>query len=289
MADERAANRTRRWLRDPLVVFLLIGVGVFAFDRWRDPGDAERRVIDVTEAQVDGIRARWEAQFGRSATDEELGALIDEAVKEEILYREAQRLALDRDDAIVRRRLAQKMTFVLEDTAEMEAPREDDVSAYYAEQSERYREAARTTFVHVFLSNDRRSDPMSDATALLDRLHTDETVDWRQLGDPFMLLREYADRTDREVTELFGGRFAAAIVKLEVGEWEGPVASAYGTHLVRVITRTESSMPALSHVRERVIKDLFEARRREQNQAAFEAVRERYTVRMPNGRQPRRR
>ena len=280
MTDERAANRIPRWLRDPLVVFLLIGVSVFAFDRWRDPGNAALRVIEVTEAQVDGIRARWAAQFGRPATDEELRALIDEAVKEEILYREAQRLALDRDDAIVRRRLAQKMTFVLEDTAETEAPGEDDVAAYYAEQSELYRDPARTTFVHVFLSNDRRADPTGDANELLRQLHNDAAADWRQLGDPFMLLREYANRTDREVTELFGGRFAAAIVKLAPDEWEGPVASAYGTHLVRVITRTASTMPGLAHVRGRVVKDLLEARRREQNQVAFESVRERYEVRM---------
>lgn len=284
MTDERPVNRTPRWLRDPLVVFLLIGVGVFGFDRWRGSSDAEHRVIEIADEQVDGIRARWAAQFGRPATDEELGALIDEAIKEEILYREAQRLGLDRDDAIVRRRLAQKMTFVLEDTAEVEAPGEDDIEAYYTEQAERYREPGRTTFAHVFLSNDRRADATGDAKALLRQLHTDEAVDWRQLGDPFMLLREYADRTDREVTELFGGRFAAAILTLTVGEWEGPVASAYGTHLVRVITRTESMMPGLGHVRERVVRDLLEARRREQNQAAFEAVRERYEVRMPIGR-----
>ena len=279
--DKLPANRAPRWLRDPLVIFLLLGVGVFTFDRWREPGDTERYIIEVTETQVNGIRARWAAQFGRTPTDQELRTLLDEAIKEEILYREAQRLALDRDDAIVRRRLAQKMTFILEDTTKVEAPRQDAVKAYFAVHTERYREPTRTTFAHVFLSGDRTTDPASDSITLLRTLRADTNDDWRTLGDPFMLLREYAGRTDREITELFGGQFAAAMATLGVGEWEGPVDSAYGTHLVRVISRTESTMPALDQVRHQVTKDLLEARRREQNQAAFEAVRERYEVRKP--------
>ena len=192
-----------------------------------------------------------------------------------------QRLALDRDDAIVRRRLAQKMTFMLEDTTEVAAPRANEVEAYHAKYAERYREPRRTTFGHVFLSDDRRADPVSDVVALLHEVRTGEEGSWRQLGNPFMLLREYADRTDQEIIELFGGRFAAALPELAVGEWNGPVRSAYGTHLVRVIGRTEPRMPALDEVRHRVVKDLLEARRREQNRAAFQAVRERYEVRMP--------
>ena len=280
MADTHEAHRTPRWLRDPLVVFFLIGAGVFAFDRWRGPGNEASRTIEITESQVDGIRARWAAQFGRPPNDDELRALIDEAVKEEVLYREAQRLALDRDDAIVRRRLAQKMTFLLEDTAEMDTPTDPEIEAYYTKHMERYREPNRTTFVHVFLSNDRRDDPTDDAHALLRRLRDDDEG-WRQLGDPFMLLREYADRTDREITELFGRRFTDGTAQLAARAWSGPVISAYGTHLVRVISRTESMMPGLDQVRLQVIEDLQQARRAEQNQAAFEAVRERYEVQLP--------
>jgi len=108
------AGRTRHWLRDPLVVFVLLGAGVFALDGWlADSGG--RPVIEITQQQVDHMRARWRAQWGREPTAVELGTLVAEAVDEEVLYREAQRLGLDRDDAIVRRRLAQKLTFILED------------------------------------------------------------------------------------------------------------------------------------------------------------------------------
>ena len=268
----------------PLLVFLVLGAGVFALDRWLDDGDAERRSIEVTEEQVDGIRQRWVAQFGRPPTDQELEGLLDDAVHEEILYREAQRLGLDRDDAIVRRRLAQKMTFVLEDNSSVGAPSDGEVEAEYTAHADRYREPGHATFGHVFVSHEGRADAVSDARALLQTARTTEGDEWRGLGDQFMLLREYADRTDQEIAELFGRPFAAAVAELDVGDWSGPIESAYGTHLVRVVRRVEPRAPVLDEVRHRVVADLLDGRRREQNRAAVQSVRERYDVRMPEPR-----
>ena len=84
-----------------------------------------------------------------------------------------------------------------------------------------------------------------------------------------MLLREYAGRTDPEIAELFGGRFATALPALSPGAWHGPIRSAYGTHLVRVVSRTEPRTPSFTDVRDRVVEDLVAERRREQNEAAF--------------------
>lgn len=267
--------------RSPLALFLVLGAAVFALDRGLDRGDAGRRVIAVTDEQVAAVRARWEAQWGREPTAPELERLLDEAVREEILYREAQRLALDRDDPIVRRRLAQKMTFLLEDRVELPAPSPGEIRAHYAAHAERYREPRRTTFRHVFLSSDRRSEAERDAERLLDVLATAGEGGWRRLGDPFMLLGEYADRTDRVLAELFGEPFAAALGELAVGVWQGPVRSAHGVHVVRVLGRREAQLPDLNAVRERVVADLVEVRAREQPEAAFEAVRARYEVRLP--------
>jgi len=267
----------------PLVVFLMLGFGVFALDRWVDAGSTPRGTIEVTEQQLAGISERWAVQWGRSPTVSELRGLVDDAVKEEVLYREALRLGLDRGDTIVRRRLAQKMTFMLEDGGAVPVATESEIAAYHAMHAGRYREPNRTTFRHVFLSNERRVDPAGDARALLDDLGIPGDDRWRQLGDPFMLLREYAERTDQEITDLFGRQFAAALAALDAGDWHGPIPSAYGTHLVRVSSRTNSSVPTVGEVRDRVVADLAADRRRERNQSAFEALRERYEVRMPAG------
>ena len=266
--------------RSPLAVFLLLGAGVFALDRGL--GDAgPERVVTVTDEQVAAIRARWAAQWGRPPAGPELEALIDEAVQEEVLYREALRLGLDRGDPIVRRRLAQKMTFLLEDRAAARAAAPEDVEAYFAVHAERYREPGRTTFRHVFLSRDRRADPARDAAGLLPEVRAGRGGRWRRLGDPFMLLREYAGRSDQEIAELFGGEFAAALAAVAAGAWQGPFESAHGAHLVEVLDRTEPRLPALDEVRERVAADLLESRRRERNRAALQALRERYEVRRP--------
>ena len=267
--------------RSPLLVFLLLGIGVFALERWLAAGDSRQRVVTVTDEQVDALRARWDAQWGRAPTGSELQGLIDEAVREEILYREALRLSLDRDDPIVRRRLAQKMTFMLEDNAATPVFAEHEVEEYFAAHAARYREPHRTTFRHVYLSTERQTDLRQDAAALLHELRTGDAGGWRQAGDPFMLLGEYADRTDREIVELFGGGFSDALDALAVGDWHGPVRSAHGTHLVQVLSRTTPAAPALDDVRERVAQDLLEARRREQNAAALQALRQRYEVRIP--------
>ncbi len=273
------------------MLFLVLGVGVFALDLWPARGGKESHVIEVTADEVERLHARyarWTAQWGRPPTGPELQSLIAEAVDEEILYREAQRLGLDREDAIVRRRLAQKLTFVLEDSGDAAPPAADEVEAYYARHRERYRRPPRTTFDHVFLSADRRTDPAGDAMALLrgiggpaDGGRFADGGGWRQLGDPFMLARTYEDRTDAELAGLFGTRFADEVPALPTGDWSGPVGSTYGTHLVRVRGRTPSRTPPLDEVRDRVVADLLEERRRERGRAAYRALRDDYEVRLP--------
>ena len=274
-------DRIPRWLRDPLVVFVLLGIGVFALDGWLAGGETARPVIEITPDEVERLRARWIAQWGREPTGDELQTLVDEAVDEEILYREAQRLGLDRNDAIVRRRLAQKLTFILEDAGATGPPSESEVEEYYARHAERYRRPGRTTFDHVFLSGDSRTDPAGDATALLDEVDAGNDDGWQRLGDPFMLARSYADRSDHELAGLFGRVFTEAVAGLPVGGWNGPVESTYGAHLVRVNARTPSRAPALAEVRDRVLTDLREDRRRERSLAAYQELRDAYEVRLP--------
>ncbi len=281
MANESSdvSGRVNRWWRDPLVLFLAIGADLFALDRSVGPGDVDDPVIEVTDAQLTRIREVWTIQAGRPPSDAELQTLLDETAREEILYREARRLGLDRDDAIVRRRLAQKMTFMLEDTVEVSAPSNVDVDAFHAEHTDRYREPRRTTFMHVFFGAERRQDSTGDARTALRALERKGADTWRQAGDPFMLLREYADCTDQEIAQLFGGRFAIGIAAFGVGTWQGPVESVYGMHLVRVVRRDEPR--ALDDIRAEVADDIRAARRRELNDASFKAVRRRYDIRVP--------
>ena len=254
---------------------------MFAFDHWMGRGEERSRAIEVTGDQIERLRARWLAQWGRPPTPPELEGLIEGAMDEEILYREARRLGLDREDAIVRRRLAQKLTFMLEDAGDRSAPSADAVEEYFARHAERYRRPRRTSFDHVFQSADRRTDPAGDAVALLGGIGDAGDGGWKRLGDPFMLARTYAGTTDAEMAAAFGTGFADAVSALPIGDWKGPVESTYGMHLVRVRSRTAARAPRLDELRDRVVADLREERRREQGRAAYRALRDDYEVRLP--------
>jgi parvulin-like peptidyl-prolyl isomerase len=272
----------RRLLREPLLHFLIGGALLFALDAWvGSSGDDPSYQVKVDAGSIDRLRQAWQAQSGRPPTPEELAALVEDQVREEIFYREAVRRDLDDGDVLVRRRLAQKLAFLIEDLAEVDEPSDDDLRRFHEEQGERYVEPARVSFRHVFFSRDRRADAAADAAAALPTLRSLEGAAAAappRVGDPFMLHSDYAGRTQQEVRELFGPEFADALFALDGAGWQGPVRSSYGEHLVQVVSRAEERMPPFEEVREAVARD-FRAERREQaNVEAYREMRDRYDV-----------
>lgn len=281
-------SRLRRLLRDPLLVFLVIGAGVFALDRMAGGVfDPESRSILVTREQVIRLADLWSAQIGRLPTAAELDSLVEDHVREEVLVREAMRMGLDQDDTIVRRRLAQKMSFLIEDTVVVDDISDSELAAYFEENAERYGDAQRFTLRHVYVSPDRRGsdeEAARVATDILAQLQAEgggaepENTLWRRLGDPFMLRREYGRRTAGDLAELFGGAFVDGLAPLPIGEWAGPVESAYGYHIVRLSARTEARPAVFEDVRRRVLEDARRDARDAANREAHERLRERYQV-----------
>ena len=156
----------------------------------------------------------------------ELDGLINAHVREEILVREARNLGLDDNDVIIRRRLAQKLTFLTEDLALLEPPTDAESIEFFQTSAERYRIPARHSFSHVYFSPDARATPREDAIAAAH--HVDET-NWRTLGDPFMLPGTFADVSEADVRKDFGARFSESLAKLTGDGWQGPVGSATAT------------------------------------------------------------
>ena len=281
-------SRLRRFLRDPLLIFLVIGVAVFALDRMAGGVfDPESRSILVRREQVIRLADLWSAQIGRLPTAAELDSLVEDHVREEILVREAARMGLDQDDTIVRRRLAQKMSFLIEDTIVVDEVSDAELAAYFEENADRYGDAQRFTLRHVYVSPDRRGsdeEAMSAAAEILEQLRAEgsgaepQNTLWRRLGDPFMLRREYGRRTATDLVELFGGAFVDGLATLPVGEWAGPVESAYGYHVVRLSARTEAKPAVFEEVRRRVLEDARRDARDAANREAHERLRERYRV-----------
>ena len=266
------------WLRDPLFAFLLVGVAIFAADAWFGDGPDDRTII-VPQSQVDRLATLWETQMGRPPTASELEAMIDDHVREEAMVREAKRLGLDQGDAIIRRRLAQKLSFLTEDAATLDPPGADELAAYFEENKDRYATPAVITFSHIFFSPERRDDAAGDAKRTLADFDPDA---WRRTGDPFMLGRTYAHARHGRIERDFGADFLAALEELAVSsDWQGPVESAYGFHLLRIDARSPALGANYESVATRVARDFDAARRAAANAAYFDDLLGQYTVVRP--------
>ena len=276
-------------LREPLLIFLVLGALLFGFhtlvnDQPTVPDTAGR--IQVTAADIDRLRAGWQRQMGRPPQPQEVQRLIHDFIREEVLVREAQALGLDRDDTIIRRRLAQKMNFLVEDLALLNAPTEADVSDYFAQHPDIYLQPPRISFTHIYFSRDRRGDAaLADAERALNQLAAADQPPLHalELGDPFMLQFDYSLQSPQEVSQLFGQSFADALFDLAPASWRGPVVSSYGLHLVSVQERVEGRLPDLVEVRELVLQDLARERRREAKARAYSVLQDRYEIELIEG------
>ncbi len=280
-SNSSASTGLKKLMREPLAHFVLLGAGLFAWSAlWGQPGTRNERIV-VTEAHVARLIEIFGRTWQRPPTERELQGLVDEHIKEEILYREALAMGLDRDDTIIRRRLRQKMEFLYEDLAAQNDPADEELEAYLAEHVERFRIEGPLSFAHVYISIDRRGDKaIDDAKALLARLNRDPEAsgDVASLGDRLPLPSGYESTTASEIAKMFGRAFAERVSGLPVGEWSGPVESGYGLHLVLVSERSEDRMPELAEVREAVTRDWRVREREQTNDELFRQLREKYHV-----------
>jgi hypothetical protein len=270
-------------LREPLLHFLLLGAVIYGLYALAGPAspDHEPDRITVTAGELEWLASSWEKRWSRPPTPEERAGLIDDYVRETILYREALAMGLDRDDTIVRRRLAQKLEFLVQDLAAATSPTEEELEAYLAEHGERYARPALATFTHVFVDPDARGDrTLDDADEILAELRTlgPPGEHAAPSGDPLMLRSHHPERSELEISKLFGTEFARAVMRLEPGRWHGPVLSGYGVHLVYVEARSDAVPAKLAEVRERVQRDWEEERRRVFNEEYTERLRDRYEI-----------
>ena len=271
----------KRWLQEPLLHFLVIGAALFAlFYQVAEPEEIADNRIVISEADVNRMITLFERKLQRLPTQQELNGLVEAQIREEVLYREALAMELDRDDTIVRRRMAQKVEFMFNDLVDAAEPGDQELQSYLDANPDRFTESARTSFIHVYLNADKRGDRVeSDAQQLLQTLAlTREAVDPAVSGDTFMFGYQFDQQSEHQISRMFGREFVQALGELTPGSWQGPVASGYGLHLIYIKERTKPWLPPLAEIRDSVLYELLAERRQQANQAFFKALRERYDV-----------
>ena len=269
-------------LKEPLVHFILAGAVLFAAysatGRGR-PGAPGVEPVRIGEGELRWVSETFTQQWQREPTDDELRALLDNLLEEELLAREAQSLGLGEGDTVIRRRLVQKLTFLIEDTARIVEPTEAELRRYHAENAERFGEPARVSFVQVYFNPTRRPQAAADAEDALLELSSLGTPDAAgAMGDPLLLDMDFRDLDEATVSGLLGEEFAEALFALEPGSWHGPLESGYGLHLVFVTEARRTAPRELEQVRREVLEQWRRERERETQAAYLAELRAKYGI-----------
>jgi peptidyl-prolyl cis-trans isomerase C len=275
------ARRLIGWIVcEPFFQFVALGALLFAASEYLE-ARANFARIDISRAQVEGITNNYRLQYGASPTAEQLNALIDQFIKEEVFYHEALRLKLDRDDEIIRRRLVQKYEFLRQDLGTPKDPSEADFRAFYQLHTNNYEIPERLTFSHVFFSVDRSSDDAAKARAerALAALNQQRVTRAPESGDSFPGAVDYAGATLTQVRRAFGSSaLSEEIFKIAPGLWAGPFRSGFGWHLVYVAAHEPASVAAYDAARDAVRRDYLDAERGSRNAEALESLKKHFTI-----------
>ena len=268
----------RKLLREPFVHFVLLGVLLFiGHSLWAANVSADARTIFVSDAEMERQALIFAGEQRRVPSDDDLQALLYSYVEEEALVREAEARGLGDGDTIIRRRLAQTMRFLIEDVEPPLLPSDDELKAWFDGRQEDFALPVRTDFTHIYFSPDG-GDPSKRAADTLKALKPDEAG--KSLGDPFIMKRDYNSVTSIDISRLFGPEFNTQLLSVPTAEWQGPLTSAFGAHLVKVSARSEFSVPPFEDVKTQVAEKWIDETQRSENAARLKEIVMKYNVKV---------
>jgi len=221
----------RKIFREPLSQFLILGALLFlAHSFWESAVLRKDMTINVSAQEIERQALIFASENQRPPTDEDIKA------------------------SIIRRRLAQKMRFIIEDIEEQKTPSRAVLEKTYQDNIERFSLAEMRSFSHIYISPDRKNEALSDyVEEIKGQLKgqgqpRSQQEDWHALGDPFMLQRGYKNLSRNGVRRLFGTEFAQALFETDTDSWQGPIDSAFGRHFVYIDRVSPGKTPAFDDV-----------------------------------------
>jgi len=277
----------KRLLREPLVQFLLIGAVLFAAFHYLQPARSAApslKQIQLSLDELSQLALVFQSQWKRDPTPDEFGRMVEQKVQSEVLYREALSMGLDKNDEIVKRRMALKMQFLAEDVAAAREPTTDELKRWFEANRAKFALPPRLGFRHLYFSPDHRGTrARDDAAKALARLagQPEDTKVADGVADPFMFQEYYRDRAPDYLGKELGPQFAVAVEKLKPGSWQGPIESGFGWHLVFVDTIIPARAPPFEEIEPDVKRAWLADQKAKAVKKAYEDMRAKYTVLMP--------
>ena len=272
-----------KFLHEPLFHFLLIGLGFFfLFSQLNtsDESNDESNIV-ITQAKVDAMTASYLKQRGRTPMANEIQSLIENEIREELLYREAIALGLDKEDSIIRRRLAQKMKYLFEDLAVITAPNDADLEQFLKDNASKFTSPGTRSFYQVYLDPKRHKESLEeDLKTVLEDLKSISLLNSFSLGDRSLLAYHFSKRRESDVKNRFGESFSKKVFEAPINSWQGPFQSAYGLHFVYIDSKVEAVLSELNKIRDIVLQEYKRKKASETNEIFYNSLKDRYKIKV---------
>ena len=274
--------KIRSLFAEPFVQFLILGGCLFLLVSYiQQQTNRQSREINIDNEQVNLMIVNYKTQTGSLPSKQQLDAMIDDYIKQEISYREAKKMGLDKDDEIIRRRLAQKFDFLQTDLSEIPVPTEEDLKQFYKNNPALFRNDATVSFSHIYFSTDNSTDSIAKQRALvvLQQLKQTNLLRAPEKGDRFPLQYDYTDQVAVDIQQNFGDKpILKELFTAPLHSWFGPVQSGYGWHLLYV-TKIESAREIpFASIKEEVKTQYIETEKAKQNKKVFDKLNEKYII-----------
>jgi len=269
---------TARILREPFVHFAVLGAAIFIAYRALAPASVNDAEIVVTADRIAALGAQFSGMHGgRPPNDQELRGLIEHHVRDEMLFREAIALGLDRDDPVVRNRILQKAEILRGDALSVE-PGDADLQGYLDAHRDEFDIPARLSFEQVYFDPSKHGDNV-DAVMARARRSLDSGVR-AEAGDRTLLPSTMSRVSPGEISAQFGEGLTQALAEIHDAAWHGPFTTTYGVHLVRITWRGEPTRATLDNARAVVTREWSRAHAVAMREQFYRELATRYTVRV---------
>ena len=255
-------------MKSRIGLFILIGLFLYIVD-YRFSYDEDLNQIIIPDDEILGLIDTWRDQVGRDPSDEEIVRIINNLVNEEILYREALKLELDKNDRIIKRRLAQKVEFLKQDDIQ---PSPADLENFYVENKSKYMVEDLFTFSHHFFSAQDNSDIRAKESLI--KISNGFAVD----SDPFILGNDLNLMSKSDLQQNFGVSFYESLTLINENQWSGPIFSDYGLHIVFIKKKIDGYVPRLNQIYQKVYSDYLIMKRRENVINFLDEIKQEYEV-----------
>lgn len=267
----------KKIIREPLLHFALIGAGLFVLFAYLNPAAEEQaeNSIVVTGYKIQQLSTVFQKKWQRPPTAVELKRLIDDYVVEEIYYREAIAMRMDQDDTVIRRRLRQKMEFLLTDASAAIKPTEEQLQTYLDEHSAAFAVPTRYSFRQIYV-NPNRPDSAERIAAIQQQLGAGSYVK----GDSTMLPETMTDQSTNQIDRTFGQGFTQPFIDMPLDSWQGPIRSGFGQHWIYLQAREAARHPTLDEVRAKVLREYEYDQRQALQREVTEKLLQKYMIRV---------